>query len=140
MTTQIKPKPLVSGIGKTISIDALLASVGKARELNPSISIEDYAEAVLILVKLAQTDSGGARVAAQVLLSLYNGNNWHVDLTDLCNLDCTNYRAALDAIRGRVEFSREPQRMIENGEAIFDQLEAGWQAYHVRNRYADHYR
>jgi hypothetical protein len=35
---------------------------------------DDYAKAVKKLVYLAQLDCGGSRVAAQVLLSTYNGS------------------------------------------------------------------
>jgi len=34
---------------------------------------QDYAAAIIKLVPLAQGDTGGSRVAAQVLLSAYNG-------------------------------------------------------------------
>ena len=116
-------------------IAALMARQQKQRETPTILSKADYLEAVLRLLTLAQTDCGGARVAAQVLLSAYNGSNWHCNLTDLCNLDTANYRAALIVIRARVELNQEPQRMIDDGEAVFDALEEDWQAYHVSNRH-----
>ncbi len=97
----------------------------------------DYSGAVNSLVKLAQNDTSGSRVAAQVLLSLYNGHNWHVDLTDLCLLDLRNLLSALIVIRGRVMLSKEPHDVIDNGTDLFRQLEEQWQHLHVRNRYRD---
>jgi len=47
------------------------------------------------LMKLAQGDRGGSRVAAQVLLSAYNGGAWQLNIVDLCVLDKSNYKAAL---------------------------------------------
>lgn len=126
---------LTSGNGRKISLNDLIALQQKQRETPAVLTKADYAEAVELLLKLAQKDCGGSRVAAQVLLSTYNGDNWHCDLTDLCNLDAENYRAALIVIRGRVELNCEPQRLIPDGEAVFDALEEDWQAYHVKNRY-----
>lgn len=118
-------------------IAELLARQQKQRETPVTLTQADYAKAVRVLVDLAQKDCGGSRIAAQVLLSTYNGDNWHCDLTDLCNLDAGNYRAALIVIRGRVELNTEPQRMIDDGDAVFDWLEQEWQVYHVRNRYLE---
>ena len=100
-----------------------------------AVTLSDYAEAVKHLVKLARGDTSGSRVAAQVLLSLYNGSNWHMDLTDLCNLDYQYLLSALIAIRGRVTVHEEPHNVIENGSAIFNDLEEQWQHLHTNNRY-----
>lgn len=104
-----------------------------------SVTEVDYEEAVLILVDIAQTDTGGAMVAAQVLLSLYNGSNWHVDLTDLAGLDYKILSAALIAIRGRIFVAEEPHNVIANGKQIFSNLEKQWQHLHVKNRYRSKY-
>lgn len=115
-------------------IAALLADQQQQRSTPTVLTKANYTEAVRILVKLAEKDCGGSRVAAQVLLSTYNGYNWQCDLTDLCNLDCEHYRAAIIVIRGRVELNCEPQRLIDDGDRVFEYLEQDWQAYHVRNR------
>ena len=47
--------------------------------------------------------TSGARVCAGVLLSLYNGNRFPFDLTDLRSLDDNLLQAALDVIRGDAE-------------------------------------
>jgi hypothetical protein len=126
---------IISGNGRSINLDDLLVEQQKQRQTPALLTLDDYAGAVRMLVKLAQKDCGGSRAAAQVLLSTYNGDNWHCDLTDLCNLDAGNYRAAIIVIRGRVELNCEPQRLIDDGNAVFAELEQEWQAYHVKNRY-----
>lgn len=114
------------------------AKPAKPAPLGP-IALKDYATAVSKLIGLARTDVGGSRAAAQVLLSLYNGDDFHVDLTDLCLLDEHYYQAAMIAIRGRIEFRNEPHEMIGGGGRIFEQLWEDWKHLHVKNRYAKHY-
>jgi hypothetical protein len=103
------------------------------------ITVDDYKTVVQALLGLATRDVGGSRVAAQVLLNLYNGDEFHVDLTDLCLLDERYYAAAMVAIRGRVEFRQEPHELLENGSTVFGDLWEDWIGIHVKNRYAKHY-
>ena len=105
-----------------------------------AVTESDYREAVEALVKLARGDTSGSRAAAQVLLSLYNGTAWHMDLTDLGVLDLTNLQYALIAIRGRVVMMKEPHGMIENGTQIFEELCARWKHMNTWERYADKYK
>ena len=99
------------------------------------IDTETYSQAILKLVTSAQGDTGGgARVAAQVLLSAYNGNAYQLNIVDLCNLDKDHYQAALIVIRGRKELGREPQDFLKNGDQIFKELWQQWERYHVENR------
>lgn len=121
--------------GSRSSFAEILARQAKEREIPVKITLDDYAEAIIKLVKLARTGCGGARAAAQVVLSLYNGENWHVNLIDLMNLDGGHFRAAIIAIRGRWEFNREPHEMITHGDDVFDQLQDDWSKYHTKNRY-----
>lgn len=100
-----------------------------------AVTEKDYSEAVEELLNLALRDTSGSRVAAQVLLSCYNGHNYHMDLTDLCCLDYSYLERALIVIRGRVVLSKEPHDMIKNGSARFDALEAEWPHLHVNRRY-----
>ena len=65
------------------------------------IDTETYSLAIHKLVTMAQDDTGGARVAAQVLLSAYNGDAYQLNIVDLCNLDKDHYLAALSVIRGQ---------------------------------------
>lgn len=99
------------------------------------ITHQQYGEAVAALLKLALSSGGSSTsAAAQLLLSAYNGNNWHVDITSLCSFDPNHYKAALDVIRGRVELYTEPQSVIQDGDSLFHRL---WDKYywlHVGNR------
>ena len=95
---------------------------------------QDYAAAIVKLVSLAQGDTGGSRVAAQVLLSAYNGADFQLDIVALGNLDHGYYQAALAVIRGRVELREEPQNFVENGDEVFRDLWQQWQRLHVTNR------
>lgn len=102
--------------------------------MNNAITEETYSQAVSKLIKLAQGDTGGSRVAAQVLLSAFNGEAWQLNIVDLSVLDKSNYKAALDVIRGRVELYMEPHTLIENGDRVFEELWHRWERYHVENR------
>lgn len=119
-------------------IERLLASRLQKRDIPKTLTEEHYREAVSKLIKLAQLNCGSSRIAAQVLLSTYNGNNWQCNLADLADLDGIHYRAAIIVIRARVELRIEPQRMIMDGDAVFNSLEQDWQDYHVKNRYRLH--
>lgn len=122
---------------ESIPMDALFAALnGKGHTMPVEINLNDYAVAVAKLVTLARKDCGGSRAAAQVVLSLYNGHNWHVNLIDLTVLDSDHFCAAITAIRGRVRFNREPHEMIPNGDDVFDRLQDDWKHYHVKQRYA----
>lgn len=101
-----------------------------------TVTEADYTEAVQFLVSHAKRDTSGSRAAAQLLLSLYNGSNWHMDLSDFCVMDYDMMLKALIAIRGRVLLSKEPHNAIENGSKIFAKLEKDWQHFHVKNRYS----
>jgi hypothetical protein len=98
------------------------------------ITEQEYSAAIIKLVPLAQGDTGGSRVAAQVLLSAYNGADFQVNIVDLGNLDRGYYQAALAVIRGRVELGTEPQGFLENGSKVFSDLWKRWDRYHVANR------
>ena len=91
-----------------------------------TISREEYAKAVIACVHLAHLRTGGSRVAAQVLLSAYNGDDFQLDVSDLCNLDRTNFENAMMVIRGRYETSLDPHSVVENGSKIFHDLWDKW--------------
>lgn len=99
------------------------------------VTLQEYAEAVLYLANMATQDTSGSRAAAQVILSLYNGFNWHMDLTDFYFLDYKALKYAFLAIRGRLTLHEEPHNVIENGRSLFRQLEEQWQHLHTSNRY-----
>lgn len=100
------------------------------------ISIEEYARNVKTLVDFVfrhpTTDS--ARVCASVLLSCYNGADFHVNLSSLSILDYDLYPAALAVIRGRVECCKEPHVMVDGGSDVFISLWKRYQHLTVTNR------
>jgi len=104
--------------------------------LQPTITEEQYAAAVQRLLVHAESDTGGAKACAQVLLSAYNGYEFQLDITDLCLLDPDLYFSALVAIRGRVELHKEPHELLANGSDRFNALWDQWfPVYHVHNRW-----
>ena len=104
-----------------------------------TVTESDYRDSVLALVRLTQNDTSGSRAAAQVLLSLYNGNEWHMDLTDLGVLDLRNLQHALIVIRERIVLARSVEAVLENGDQIFKQLCDRWASYGNDRRYAQRY-
>ncbi|WP_218309731.1 DUF7673 family protein [Alteromonas antoniana] len=99
------------------------------------VTERDYSDAVSSLLNVAQGDTSGSRAAAQVLLSTYNGSNFHMDLTDLCVLDLKYVEQALIVLRGRVILCIEPHQMIDNGKTKFSRLEKQWEHLYVKNRH-----
>lgn len=102
----------------------------------PSISAAEYQASVEALVRVAQGYTGASRVAAQVLLSAYNGDNFHVDITELGVLDAKNLAHTLRVIWGRsAQPCLEPHKVIHDGEAVFHALWDNWCRLHVQNRW-----
>lgn len=99
-----------------------------------TITLQQYAQAVVASLKIAQQPTSGGRVAAQALLSAYNGYDYQLDVSDLCNLDRKNYESVLTVIRGRYDTGQEPHNLIVDGDKIFAELWKKWQRLHVRER------
>ncbi|MEE7625410.1 hypothetical protein V3O24_04490 [Methylobacter sp. Wu8] len=100
-----------------------------ATHLLPSLTTENYADAVASLLEIAVKDCGGSKPCAMVLLNAYN-----CDITDLCCLDEKRYSAALVVIRCRAELCREPHEFIENGDRVFDALWMQWKRHSKKTR------
>ena len=98
------------------------------------VSKEQYAEAVVKFVNLARQPTSGGRVAAQVLLSAYNGSDFQLDVAGMGSLDWKNYEIAVTIIRGRYETGKEPHMLVVNGSSIFRDLWDTWFAMHVKER------
>ncbi|MEZ5508169.1 MAG: hypothetical protein R3F38_20315 [Gammaproteobacteria bacterium] len=91
------------------------------------VTQKEYQNAVLALLELAFKDCGGARFAAQVLLSIYDGDRWKADLAGICcGLDSYYFHSALLVLRGRALLMREPHAVIEDGEKRFKALAEDW--------------
>lgn len=113
----------------------------KNEVLYEPVTHEEYTNAIIHLYKLAEQDSGGSYYAAQVLLSLYNGDAFHVDLARVaCNLDVDHLNSALIAIKGRGQLMTEPHNVINNGDDYFEQLWRQCESLHVRERYKSYYK
>lgn len=104
-----------------------------------TVTASDYRESVLALVGLAQSDTSGSRTAAQVLLSLYDGSGWHMDLTDLGVLDWGYLQHALIAIRGRLVLGQSVEAAIGNGDQVFSHLCTLWAGLRNDRRYSNWY-
>jgi hypothetical protein len=102
--------------------------------MSEKITKEQYAAAVIEFIKLARQDTSGARVAAQVLLSAYNGDAFQLDVSSLCNLDSNNHKLAMTIIKGRYDTHCEPHDLIKNGSQIFGELWDQWIRLHVETR------
>lgn len=98
------------------------------------MNIQIYADAVAKFVELAQHRTGGGRVAAQVLLSAYNGYDFQTDIAGLGNLDRENFETAMLIIRGRYETGKEPHQLVANGSKVFRALWDQWIFLHVKER------
>lgn len=98
------------------------------------VTKEQYADAVARFVALARQQTSGGRVAAQVLLSTYNGNDFQLDLADMGDLDRNNFELAMTIIRGRYETGREPHSLIINGSSVFGELWDSWVGLHITER------
>lgn len=104
----------------------------------PAVTIDDYREAVETLLRVVRMKgTSGSRAASILLLSLYNGSEWRMDLTDLCLLSDEYYAAALNAIRGRKELMVEPHRMVAGGDEIFSELWTRWERLKVANAWKE---
>lgn len=99
------------------------------------LKLMEYFQAVAMLANTALSVTSGGRAAAQVLLSAYNGDEWHLDVTDLCLLDEKHLAAALVVLQGRATLQREPQDCIKDGERVFRCLCSKWENLHVSRRY-----
>lgn len=100
----------------------------------PEVTISDYRESVESLLHAAEmAGTSGARAASILLRSLYNGTQWHMNLTDLCLLGDEYYTAALITIRGRKELMCEPHKVIDNGDEVFSKPWDRWEDLKVQN-------
>jgi len=99
-----------------------------------TVTDDDYTKAVEKLIAAVQMNTGQSRIAAQVLMSLYDSSEWHVGLVDLGCLDTNLFAAALIAIRGRIILGREPQNVIDDGDRRFARIWDNWQQYRIQER------
>jgi ABC-type transporter Mla MlaB component len=87
---------------------------------------EQQVESLVHCVRMAQQDHGGARVMAQFLASLYNGNRVRADVSDIGNLDMANFEHLMNVLRLCKETHSEPHEFIVNGGEIFERIIKVW--------------
>lgn len=102
-----------------------------------AVTLPDYALAVKTLLPVALNDTSGGRVAANLLLSLYDADTYPLPLADLGILDLDLLEHALLALRGRILLGKEPHELVVNGQAQFTQLVALWPHLQARSRYGN---
>lgn len=109
-------------------VDAILGT-------NPldMVDFAAYARAVATLAEVAQHTTSGGRAAAQVLLSTYNGYEFHIDATDLRLLDPRNLRAAITVLQGQADLHMEPQKCLVDGDQVFERLWKRWEHLSISN-------
>jgi hypothetical protein len=100
--------------------------------LLPILTKQHYADAITDLMKIAVKDCGGSKACAMVLLNAYNYDAFHLDITDLCNLDADLYSAALVVIRCRKELCTEPHELIYNAGQKFEALWQQWKRHGIK--------
>ena len=100
------------------------------------VSIEDYANSVITLLNMVNQHVGTSSsiAAVQVLLSTYNGNEWHMNLTDLCCFDHVNLTHAMNIMIGRATHFTEPHELVKDGDEHFGKLWDKYYRLHVGNR------
>lgn len=91
-----------------------------------AVTLPDYQQAVKTLLPVALTDTSGGRVAANLLLSLYDSDTYPFPIADLGVLDLVLLEHALIALRGRVVLAKEPHTVVVDGKAHFSRLVALW--------------
>lgn len=102
--------------------------------MSDKITLEQYGAACKAIIQLAQQPTSGGRVAAQVILSAYNGGAFQLDVSSLCNLDRNNFETAMIVIRGRYDTGYEPHSMFVDGSKILRKLWDQWSRLHVETR------
>lgn len=83
-------------------------------------------------IMASEHDHSGARVAASLLLGLYNGNRFRFDLTDLRLLDADNLRRAL----ALMEFDARPQMEVHVWlNRLYGRTDFGMRFEHLAHRW-----
>jgi hypothetical protein len=98
------------------------------------VTINEYADAIVTLLPVAMRDTGQSGRCAQVLLSAYNGLEFHLSIPELSCLDKKLYEACINVIRGRAELRIEPHTLLKDGDRIFESLYDRWEGLQVKNR------
>ena len=99
------------------------------------VAITAYTAAVNALLQVAQQPTSGGAIAAQLLLSAYDGSCYHANIGAMRTLDSYNFENAVIVFTGRYDTGLEPHQVISNGSTIFETLKIQWRHLHVENRW-----
>lgn len=91
----------------------------------PAIRLEGEA-ALRRLLPIAQRDTGQSSVVARFLLSLYNGERFPFDLTDLRRLDYELFDDCMAVLKMDFQPEKEVHRYFEDGGAKWEALAKEW--------------
>ena len=85
---------------------------------------KEYQQAILTLLKFEQASDhpDGRAAVARVLLSLYQPNNFDIDVALLFKLPHHIQDACVEALRGRLLSRFEPHIFIKGGSRLFPRL------------------
>lgn len=78
------------------------------------------------LLPIAQRDTHQAGKVARILLGLYNGHRFPVNLTNLRSLDDTIFEDVIAVLRMDANAYQEVHLYFENGARVFEKLAADW--------------
>jgi len=98
------------------------------------VSREEYGKAVIDAIKLAGHGTSSGSIAAQALLSAYNGGDFQLNVAGLSCLDRENFEIVMTVIKGRYDTGIEPHRMLKKGNEIFKDLWKRWHGLYVEER------
>lgn len=97
----------------------------KADQERPAIR-QAGIEALHRLLPVARRDTGQSRIVARLLLGLYNGKAYPVDLTELRGLDAGLFDDVIAVLRLDNRPEQEVHTYLPNGDAIWDELRERW--------------
>lgn len=107
---------------------AMAASWRKMQAVHGNIKRDrELGEAALRrLLPIAQGCTGQSERVARILLGLYNGHRFPLDLTNLRSLDYPIMEDVIAVLRMDANARQEVHRYFEDGGRIFEQLAADW--------------
>lgn len=83
-------------------------------------------QALIRLVRVAQSDTGQSARIGRFLLGLYNGPRYPFDLTNLRAIDIDLWDDCMAVLAMDQAPEREVHKLIDNGAAIFAEFERRW--------------
>ena len=104
---------------------AAFDAMRRARRERPAIRAAGF-EALRRLVKVAQGHSGQSRHVAGFLLSLYNGDRFKFDLTDLRALDRPIFDDCMAVLQMDYMPEKEVHCYFEDGRQLWEQMAKEW--------------